>query len=116
MDILNQKKTKELDTQLGKIKVQLPSLKKKLEIERRRAYYTGGFNMFSNEGIELADMFAILDIVMIESPLPKDETDSWDYDEITDEESLKDAYEKVVKWLDSFRKPVGDEQAKMGET
>lgn len=111
MDILGQKQTTYLDTKLGKIKVQMPSLPKKLEIERRRGFYTGGLSVISSYGADIADMFATLDIIMIESVIPKTKSGDWDWDEVYNEAALKDAYEKTVKWQDSFREPMETEQA-----
>jgi hypothetical protein len=111
MDILGQKQTTYLDTQIGKIKVQIPSLPKKLDIERRKGFYTGGLSFISSYGADIADMFATLDVVMIESTIPKTKNGDWDYDQVYNEDALNDAYKKAVVWLDSFRKPVESEQA-----
>ncbi len=110
MDILTQKQIAELDTKIGKIEVQTPSLKKKLEIEKRRTFYVGGLTVISQDGAELADIFATLDVIMTKSPLTRDEKGgSWNYDEIYDEEALKDAFKQAVDWLDSFRNAVAEE-------
>ncbi|UOF90772.1 hypothetical protein LSG31_00370 [Fodinisporobacter ferrooxydans] len=112
MDILSQKQTTELETKLGKITVETPSVSKKLEIERRRSVYAGGLTVMSQQGAELANMFATLDIVMTKSPLTRDKNaDAWNYDEIYDEDVIKDAYDKAVEWLNSFRKGVSSKQA-----
>lgn len=111
MDILGQKQTEYLDTKLGKIKVQIPSMPKKLDIERRKGFYTGGLHVISSYGADIADMFATLDVVMTESPIPKGKNGDWDYDQVYNEDALNDAYKKVVEWLDSFRKSVETEQA-----
>jgi len=112
VDVLAQKQIAELDTKLGKIKVQTPSLKKKLEIERRRSMYAGGLAVISQTGAELSDLFATLDVVMIECPLKKDsDSGTWDYDDVFDEDALRDAYTKAVEWLDSFRKGLAEKQA-----
>lgn len=112
MDLLTIAQTAELETKLGKIKVQVPSLKKKLEIERKRSAYAGGLPILSQKGVELANIFATLDVIMVESPLERDKaTNSWNYDSVYDEEALRDAYDKAVQWLDSFRENMAKEQA-----
>lgn len=112
MDILTQKQTAILQTKLGEIQVQTPSLSKKLDIQRRRSLYVAGLAVISQDGAELADMFATLDVIMTKSPIKKiEQTGSWDYDSVYDEEALHDAYIKAVEWLDSFRKRMEPEQA-----
>lgn len=108
-DILSQKQETELGTQLGKIKVKVPSLPKRLDLERRRTMYAGGFVVLSNLGADLAEMFAFLDVVMLECEGLKRKTGdagSWDYDALTDfdYDKLMSVYEEASKWLDSFRK------------
>jgi hypothetical protein len=110
-DILNQKQETTLPTEMGTIKVKVPSLPKRLELERRRSSYAGGFVVLSNLGADLAEIFAFLDVVMIEcETLKRKEMDnnSWDYDVLADYEFYKveDAYKKASEWLDSFRKTV----------
>lgn len=110
-DTLSQAQEKELDTKLGKIKVKVPTLPKRLDIERRRTHYSGGFTWLSGLGVSLADMFATLDVLMIECEgLKRRENDvaSWDYDTLSefDLEKLEDAFKKAVEWLNSFRKDV----------
>jgi hypothetical protein len=114
MDILTQKQTAELETKLGKIEVQTPSLRKKLDIAKRRSFYASGLTVMGAEGADLAEHFATLDVIMTTcKALTRVENDvtSWDYDKIYDEDAIKDAYDKAVEWLDSFRKPVAAEQA-----
>lgn len=108
-DILSQKQETELTTELGKIKVKVPSLPKRLDLERRRTMYAGGFVVLSNLGADLAEMFAFLDVVMTECPeLKRKDGDqsSWNYEDLTefDYPRLEDAYTKASEWLNSFRK------------
>lgn len=110
-DILNQKQETELLTLLGKITVKVPSLPKRLELERRRSSYAGGFVVLSNLGADLAEMFAFLDVVMVSCELLKrkeNDSSSWDYDALSefDFDKLDDAYVKASEWLNSFRKTV----------
>lgn len=118
-DILSQKQETELDTTLGKVKVKVPSLPKRLEIERRRAMYSGGLFVLSNTGADLAEYFAFLDVVALSiEGLKRKESDpsSYDYDSLTefDFEKLEDVYVKVSEWLNSFRKGMANEQKTMG--
>jgi hypothetical protein len=111
-DILNQKQETELETSLGKIKVKVPTLPKRLDIERRRSMYAGGFVVLSNLGADLAEYFAFLDVVMLECSSMKrrdGDSGSWNYDELSeiDFEKLEDAYAKASEWLNSFRNNVG---------
>lgn len=110
-DILTQKQEAELDTALGKITVRIPSLPKRLEIERRRTIYAGGLAILSSLGADIAEMFAFLDIIMIKCDvLKRKDADqgAWDYDALSelDFDKLEDAYTKVAEWLNSFRKRV----------
>ncbi|KIL42080.1 hypothetical protein SD70_02535 [Gordoniibacillus kamchatkensis] len=118
MDILTQKQTTVLPTKLGEIEVQIPSLQKKLDIERRRSFYAGGLTVISQNGAELADMFARMDVVMTKCPSltrVKNDPTSWDYDGLYDEDALRDAFQKVEEWQNSFRRDVAGEQAQMGK-
>jgi hypothetical protein len=113
-DILSQKQEIVLDTQLGKVKAKVPTLMQRLDIERRRSLYAGGLAVLSQTGVELAEIFATLDVVMLEcEKLTKTQNGTWNYDELTefDLEKLQDVYKKVMDWLDSFRQGMGDKQA-----
>jgi hypothetical protein len=110
-DILTQKQETTLFTKMGEIKVKVPSLPKRLILERKRASYSGGFMVLSNLGADLSEIFAFLDVVMLEcAELKRRDEDigSWDYDEMPeyDFDKLEDAYKIASEWLDSFRKTV----------
>lgn len=118
MDILGQKQVATLPTKLGDIEVRTPSTRQKLEIEKRRSFYAGGLTVLSQDGAELADIFATLDVMMTKCPsmsrVKGDET-SWDYDAVYDEDALRDAFDEVIKWQNSFRKPVERTKEEVGQ-
>lgn len=117
MDILSQKLETTLDTKLGKVRVKVPTMMKRLDIERRRTMYAGGLAVLSQVGAELAEIFATLDVVMLDCEgLKKNDSGTWNYDNLTEFEieKLRDVYKKVMDWLDSFRKGMAEEQTPVG--
>jgi hypothetical protein len=112
-DILNQKQETTLPTELGTVRVKVPSLPQRLLIERKRTAYAGGFTVLSNMGADLAEMFATIDVIVLEcDKLQRKQNDpsSWDYDVLSefDYDKLLNAYTEVSKWLNSFRQGMGN--------
>jgi hypothetical protein len=108
MDKLTVAQEKTFKSAFGEFECKIPSLQKRVEIQKRRQKYAEMLAL-ATETWDLIDNMALLDVVVTKAPAsfvrkPEMSGGGFDYDLLYDEDGFIALGKEVSTWIEDFRK------------